>query len=164
MLMTREALARGVDVIEAAAWVRKHGTLEGYLEGDRITNEALLELDVDVLVPAALEKRITTRNASRIRATVICEGANGPTTVDADAMLEEKGIFVIPDILANAGGVTVSTSSGCRTAPGYPGRRTPSTIDSGLNPRSSNVSAARASRSRAPRRRWRERSLARPPR
>ncbi|MDF2774119.1 MAG: Glu/Leu/Phe/Val dehydrogenase [Geminicoccaceae bacterium] len=100
--------ARGIDVIEAAAWVRKHGTLEDYLEGDRITNEELLELDVDVLVPAALENVITTRNASRIRAKVICEGANGPTTADADAILEEKGIFVIPDILANAGGVTVS--------------------------------------------------------
>ena len=100
--------ARGIDVIEAAAWVRKHGTLEDYLEGDRITNEELLELDVDVLVPAALENVITTRNASRIRAKVICEGANGPTTADADAILEGNGIFVIPDILANAGGVTVS--------------------------------------------------------
>ena len=100
--------ARGIDVIEAAAWVRKHGTLEDYLEGDRITNEELLELDVDVLVPAALENVITTRNATQIRAKVICEGANGPTTADADAILEEKGIFVIPDILANAGGVTVS--------------------------------------------------------
>ena len=100
--------ARGIDVIEAAAWVRRHGTLEDYLEGDRITNEELLELDVDVLVPAALENVITTRNASRIRAKVICEGANGPTTADADAILEGNGIFVIPDILANAGGVTVS--------------------------------------------------------
>ena len=100
--------ARGIDVIEAAAWARRHGTLEDYLEGDRITNEELLELDVDVLVPAALENVITTRNASRIRAKVICEGANGPTTADADAILEGNGIFVIPDILANAGGVTVS--------------------------------------------------------
>jgi glutamate dehydrogenase (NAD(P)+) len=100
--------ARGIDVDDAAAWVRKCGTLEGYVKGTSLTNDELLTLDVDVLVPAALENVITTKNAVRIRARIICEGANGPTTAQADPILEEKGIFVVPDILANAGGVTVS--------------------------------------------------------
>jgi glutamate dehydrogenase (NAD(P)+) len=73
-----------------------------------ITNEELLELPVTVVVPAALENQIHAGNASRIKAKVICEGANGPTTPEADEVLYKKGIFVIPDILANAGGVTVS--------------------------------------------------------
>jgi glutamate dehydrogenase (NAD(P)+) len=100
--------ARGFDVDDAAAWVRVHTTLEGYPHGDRITNEELLTLDVDLLVPAALENVITSRNAGRVRAKVVCEGANGPTTAAADEILEANGVFVIPDILANAGGVTVS--------------------------------------------------------
>ena len=100
--------ATGFDVADAIAWARRHGTLEGYARGDRLTNADLLELDVDVLVPAALENVITSRNASRIRARIIAEGANGPTTAAADALLAGRGIFVIPDILANAGGVTVS--------------------------------------------------------
>ena len=73
-----------------------------------ITNEELLELDCDILVPAAIENQITEKNASRVKAKVIVEGANGPTTPEADEILNEKGIFVVPDILANAGGVTVS--------------------------------------------------------
>ena len=100
--------AAGFDVADAIAWVRRHGTLEGYGRGDPLTNAELLELEVDVLVPAALESVITTRNASRIRARIIAEGANGPTTAAADDLLAERGIFVVPDILANAGGVTVS--------------------------------------------------------
>ncbi|HEV3484774.1 MAG TPA: glutamate dehydrogenase, partial [Vicinamibacterales bacterium] len=97
-----------LDVDDAIAWVSVHKTLAGYPKGDQISNAELLSLDVDVLVPAALENVITTRNASQVRATIICEGANGPTTAAADAILEERGVFVIPDILANAGGVTVS--------------------------------------------------------
>jgi glutamate dehydrogenase (NAD(P)+) len=77
-------------------------------EEEEITNKELLELECDILVPAALENQITEKNASRIRARIIAEGANGPTTPEADEILNDKGIFVIPDILANAGGVTVS--------------------------------------------------------
>ena len=100
--------AAGFDIEDAIAWVKAHSTLEGYARGDRISNEELLALEVDVLVPAALESVITPSNAGRIRAKMICEGANGPTTAGADAILESNGIFVVPDILANAGGVTVS--------------------------------------------------------
>jgi glutamate dehydrogenase (NAD(P)+) len=111
--------ARGVDVDEAAAWVRKHGTLEGYAQGTSLTNAELLTLDVDVLVPAALENVITTKNAAGVRAKIICEGANGPTTAAADPILEENGVFVIPDILANAGGVTVSYFEWVQNRAGY---------------------------------------------
>jgi glutamate dehydrogenase (NAD(P)+) len=111
--------ANGVDVDDAATWVRTHTTLEGYPRGDRITNEELLELEVDLLVPAALENVITSRNAGRIKAKVVCEGANGPTTAVADEILESNGVFVIPDILANAGGVTVSYFEWVQNRAGY---------------------------------------------
>jgi glutamate dehydrogenase (NAD(P)+) len=88
----------GLDVADVVAWVRRHGVLEGYHGAERITNEDLLLLEVDVLVPAAVENVITSANAASIRAKVICEAANGPTSVEADAILEERGVFVIPDI------------------------------------------------------------------
>ena len=94
-------------------------SLEGFKGGDPITNDELLTLDVDVLVPAALENVITSKNAAKIRAKIICEGANGPTTAGADSILDEKGIFVIPDILANAGGVTVSYFEWVQDRGGY---------------------------------------------
>lgn len=101
----------GLDIADITQFLRTKGNLlkdyaaEGII---RITNEELLEIEVDVLIPAALENQITTQNAGRIGAKVIVEGANGPTTVEADAILEERGIVTVPDILANAGGVIVS--------------------------------------------------------
>jgi glutamate dehydrogenase (NAD(P)+) len=109
----------GIDVEAAVEYVRSNRTLEGYHGGDPITSEELLELDVDVLIPAALENVITPKNASKLRCKVLCEGANGPTTAGADPILEAKGIFVIPDILANAGGVTVSYFEWVQDRMGY---------------------------------------------
>jgi glutamate dehydrogenase (NAD(P)+) len=109
----------GVDIDAAIAHVRQHKSLEGFRGGDHITNEELLVLPVDVLVPAALENVITSKNAGKVQARVICEGANGPTTAAADSILDEKGIFVIPDILANAGGVTVSYFEWVQDRGGY---------------------------------------------
>jgi glutamate dehydrogenase (NAD(P)+) len=109
----------GIDVNAAVQHVKQHRSLEGFTGGDRIGNDELLTLDVDVLLPAALENVITRKNAANIRAKIICEGANGPTTAVADAILDEKGIFVIPDILANAGGVTVSYFEWVQDRGGY---------------------------------------------
>jgi glutamate dehydrogenase (NAD(P)+) len=109
----------GIDIDDAIAYVKKHKNLEGYNKGDLITGAELLTLDVDVLLPAALENVITTRNAAEIKARIICEGANGPTTAAADSILDENGVFVIPDILANAGGVTVSYFEWVQDRGGY---------------------------------------------
>jgi glutamate dehydrogenase (NAD(P)+) len=109
----------GIDVDEAIAYVKKHRSLEGYDKADAISGADLLTLDVDVLLPAALENVITTKNAKDIKARIICEGANGPTTAAADSILDENGIFVIPDILANAGGVTVSYFEWVQDRGGY---------------------------------------------
>ena len=109
----------GIDIDDAIAYVKKHRNLEGYNKGDLISGADLLTLDVDVLLPAALENVITTRNAAEIKARIICEGANGPTTAAADSILDENGIFVIPDILANAGGVTVSYFEWVQDRGGY---------------------------------------------
>ena len=98
----------GIDVKAVVEHKQKTGSLAGFPGTDAITNEALLELDVMVLVPAALENAITDRNAGRVRAKIVCELANGPTTPEADAVLYQNGVFVLPDFLANAGGVTVS--------------------------------------------------------
>jgi glutamate dehydrogenase (NAD(P)+) len=111
--------AAGIDVDDAIRYVKEHKSLEGYGKGDVVSSDELLTLDVDVLVPAALENVITSKNAGKVRAKVICEGANGPTTAGADAILDEKGIFVIPDILANAGGVTVSYFEWVQDRGGY---------------------------------------------
>jgi glutamate dehydrogenase (NAD(P)+) len=109
----------GLDIPGMQAHAATHRSLAGYTEADRITNEELLELACEVLVPAALENVITEANAGRIRARVICEGANGPTTAAADLILDQKGIYVIPDILANAGGVTVSYFEWVQDRGGY---------------------------------------------
>ena len=109
----------GIYIGDALKWVHEHRYLAGYPNADPISNDELLELDVDVLVPAAVENAITRKNASRVKARVICEGANGPTTPGADRILEEQGVFVIPDILANAGGVTVSYFEWVQDRAGY---------------------------------------------
>ena len=110
---------QGIDVMAAIEYVRRNRDLEGFMGGDAISNDELLTLSVDVLLPAAMENVITSRNAPRLQAKIICEGANGPTTAAADAILEEKGIFVVPDILANAGGVTVSYFEWVQNRGGY---------------------------------------------
>jgi glutamate dehydrogenase (NAD(P)+) len=100
--------SKGFDPDLVQAHYEKTGSVTGYKGADALTNEELLELDCDILLPCALEGQITQRNAGRIKARVIGEGANGPTTPEADHILFESGKFVIPDVLANAGGVTVS--------------------------------------------------------
>src|SRR5690606_24701848 len=100
--------AAGFDSEDATKWVRKHGTLAEYPRGERLSDAEFLALEVDLLVPAALEGVLTRDNAATVRARVVCEGANGPTTPGADDILNANGILVVPDILANAGGVTVS--------------------------------------------------------
>jgi len=99
--------------------VKQNRTLEGSGFGEKITNEELLELDCDVLVPAAKEDQISADNAGNIKARLIVEGANGPTMSEADEILKENGIMVIPDILANAGGVTVSYFEWVQNRLGY---------------------------------------------
>ena len=98
----------GLDIPALLAFVLENGSLERCDLGRRIGNDELLELDCDILVLAAREDQITLENAPRVRARMIAEGANGPTTLDADAILAERGILVLPDVLTNAGGVTVS--------------------------------------------------------
>jgi glutamate dehydrogenase (NAD(P)+) len=98
----------GIDVDAAIAHKREHGVLAGMPDTEEITNDDLLLLDCDVLAPCALEQVITTENADKIRAGMVCEGANGPVTPEADLILEDRGILVLPDVLANAGGVVVS--------------------------------------------------------
>ena len=98
----------GIDPIEAAKHKEETGSVKGFTGCEEISNEELLTMDVDILVPAALENQITKENADEIKARMIAEAANGPTTPEADEILFQKQIMIIPDILANAGGVTVS--------------------------------------------------------
>ena len=109
----------GIDIPNALKYLRTTRSFEGYEGVETVSNQELLELDCDVLVPAATENQITSQNADRIRCKVLAEGANGPTTAAADEILHEKGIFVIPDILANAGGVTVSYFEWVQDRMGY---------------------------------------------
>ena len=99
---------QGLDVTALLEYAEQHHTVAGFPKGEPLTNEQLFALDVDVLIPAALENQITKANASSIRAKVVVEGANGPTMPDANDLLYERGIFVVPDILANSAGVTAS--------------------------------------------------------
>src|SRR5262245_25541503 len=99
---------KGLDLEKLSAHVRQHQTVAGFADGDVLSNEQLFRLPVDVLIPAALENQITMDNAPDIRAKIVVEGANGPTTPDAHRHLHERGVLVVPDILANGGGVTTS--------------------------------------------------------
>jgi glutamate dehydrogenase (NAD(P)+) len=99
---------KGLDIAKMLEFAKEHKTIDGFPGGDPITNEELFALEVDVLIPAALENQLTVENAPTIRAKIVTEGANGPTTPEAHKMLHERGVFIIPDILANSGGVTTS--------------------------------------------------------
>src|SRR5690606_12514091 len=99
---------KGIDVEAAGQFLRETGKLIDCPEGEQITNEELIECDCDVFIPAAMENTITSSNAPKIRAKYIIEAANGPTTPNADEILRDNGVTIVPDILANAGGVTVS--------------------------------------------------------
>jgi glutamate dehydrogenase/leucine dehydrogenase len=98
----------GLDIGRVIGWKKEHGTVQGFPGSTDISNAQVLEVACDILIPAALENQITARNAANIKATVVAEAANGPTTPEADEILHAKGVFMIPDILCNAGGVTVS--------------------------------------------------------
>jgi len=109
----------GLDIPKLLEYDAKHQTVEGFAGGDPLDNDGLWGLDVDVLIPAALENQITMENAPRIKAKILTEGANGPTTPDAHNHLHERGVFVIPDILANSGGVTTSYFEWVQDRHGY---------------------------------------------
>lgn len=99
---------KGVDISKLIEHVERTGFVKGFTGGDVITNEELLSTECDILIPAALENQITSSNANNIKAKIVVEAANGPTTPDADQILKDRNILVVPDILANSGGVTVS--------------------------------------------------------
>jgi len=99
---------KGIDVPAALQHKQEDGSLAGLANAEAVTNEELVELPCDILAPCALEQIVTAENADRVKASVICEGANGPVTPSADSILEERGVIVLPDVLANAGGVVVS--------------------------------------------------------
>jgi glutamate dehydrogenase (NAD(P)+) len=110
---------KGINIPEALSYLRSTRSFEGYEGVEFVANHELLELECDVLVPAATENQITSQNADKLKCQVLAEGANGPTTAAADELLHNKGIFVIPDILANAGGVTVSYFEWVQDRMGY---------------------------------------------
>jgi len=100
---------KGLDIEAVETWLKQNGDdLRGYPDGDAVSNRELLELPCDILIPAAIQNQITEKNAAALRCKMMVEGANGPTTLEADAILADRDILVVPDILANAGGVTVS--------------------------------------------------------
>jgi glutamate dehydrogenase (NAD(P)+) len=111
--------ANGLDIPEVLRHLSTHRTLEGYPNASSISNHELLELECEVLIPAATENQITSHNANRIKCRILAEGANGPTTATADEILERNGVFVLPDILANAGGVTCSYFEWVQDRMGY---------------------------------------------
>ena len=98
----------GLDVIAITDWLAEHGSLQGFPDADHVGPADVLEVPCEVLIPAALERQITAENAPRLQCRLVIEAANGPTTPEAEAILGDRGILVVPDVLANAGGVTVS--------------------------------------------------------
>jgi glutamate dehydrogenase/leucine dehydrogenase len=98
----------GLDIAALRHYAEERGSLAGYAEADRVTNEELLELPCDILVLAAREDQVTGENAARVQAKLVAEGANGPTSLEGDAILGDRGVVILPDVLTNAGGVTVS--------------------------------------------------------
>jgi len=110
---------RGIDIPDALKYWQENRTFEGYKNAQMLNNKELLELDCDVLAPCATENQITSENAGRLKCKILAEGANGPTTPRADKILHDKGVFVIPDILCNAGGVTVSYFEWVQDRMGY---------------------------------------------
>ena len=111
--------AKGLDVDKLIEWTAEHKTVAGFPDAEPLASDKIFELDVDILIPAALENQITMDNAPKIKAKIVAEGANGPTTPDAHQHLHERGVFVIPDILANAGGVTTSYFEWVQDRHGY---------------------------------------------
>ncbi len=111
--------SNGLDIPKVRQYLQENRTLEGYPEAERVDNKTLLEIECDVLAPCATENQITSENAGRLQCKILAEGANGPTTPKADQILHDKGIFVVPDILANAGGVTVSYFEWVQDRTGY---------------------------------------------
>ncbi len=109
----------GIDVRALSDYRQKHGTLAGFPEAEAADPAELLVTDCDILIPAATENQITSRNADRVKCKILAEGANGPTTASADEILAEKRVFVIPDILCNAGGVTTSYFEWVQDRQGY---------------------------------------------
>jgi glutamate dehydrogenase (NAD(P)+) len=109
----------GIDIHQLIEYERRNNTILGFRNAEATPSEELLVSDCDILIPAATENMITSRNADRIQARIIVEGANGPTTAVADEILAEKRIFVVPDILANAGGVTASYFEWVQDRQGY---------------------------------------------
>src|SRR6187399_3082412 len=109
----------GLDVEKLITWTSEHRTVAGFPGADKLATDKLFDMDVDILIPAALENQITSENAPRIKAKIVTEGANGPTTPEAHKQLHERGVFVIPDILANAGGVTTSYFEWVQDRHGY---------------------------------------------
>ncbi len=110
---------KGLDMPAVMAWMRDQGRLTGFPDAAAVSHEDQLELDCDLLIPAATENQITSQNADRIKASLIVEGANGPTTAAASSMLHDRGVVIVPDILANAGGVTVSYFEWVQDRMGY---------------------------------------------
>ena len=110
---------KGFNIPDVLEYSGKYGTIIGYPNAEKISNEELLELECDLLVPAAKEDQINSHNARKLKCKIIAEGANGPTSANADSILQNNGILVIPDILANAGGVTVSYFEWVQDRMGY---------------------------------------------